>query len=75
MRDDDWFLLHQGVVLKGSFYTVFGKWFRKPPKKNISRERGFCKTSFRLMMDRNKDRNKAEMREHKKTTLHLLCIL
>ena len=45
-----------------------------PQKRTETREKSFCKTWFQVGMDQKKYRNKAEMKERKKTTLHLLCI-
>ena len=36
-----------------------------------TKHKSFCKTSFELRMDLKKDRNKAEMKEHKKTTYYI----
>ena len=43
-------------------------------KRANTSEKSFCKTFFHLGMGLKKDRNKAEIKESKKTTLHLLCI-
>ena len=46
-----------------------------PGKRMETREKGFCESSFHLRIDElKKDRNTAEMKEHKKITGHLLCI-
>ena len=50
-------------------------WFRNPPEKEWIRGKNSCKTSFQVGMDLKKYINKAETKERKKTTMHLLCIL
>ena len=45
-----------------------------PSKRTKTREKSFCKISFQLGWAWKKDKNKAEMKERKKITLHLLCI-
>ena len=39
--------------------------------KLYTREKSFCKTSFQVGMELKKYRNKAEMKERTKSTLHL----
>ena len=49
-------------------HLLFGRWSRKPPKKKQELRKSFGKTSFQLRMGLKKDKNKAEVKERKKTT-------
>ena len=53
---------------------LLGRWFRKHPKERKLGKKVYSKTSFQLKMALKKVKNKVEMKERKKTILHLLCI-
>ena len=55
---------------------LFGRWFRKEKDEKEQKlgKKVSIKLHFMLKMGLKKDRNKAEVKERKKTTLHLLCI-
>ena len=55
-----------------AFYLEGG--LENPQESTETWEKSFSKTSFQLRMELKKDRNKAEMKERKETTRHLLCI-
>ena len=57
-----------------TFITYLEGHLENAQKRTETREKSFCKTSFHLRIDgaEKKDKNKAEMKEHKKTTGQLM---
>ena len=54
------------------FYLKVGL---ETPKRTETREKSFFEASFQVGMDLQKVQKKAELKEGKNTTLHLLCTL
>ena len=57
-----------------SVCLLFGRWFRNPSKRTECKEKSFCKLHFSQGWAWIRCRNTVEMKERKKTTLHLLHI-
>ena len=51
-----------------AFFLLFGSLFRNPKERTETCEKSFCNTSFQVGMGVKKGRNKAKMKECKKTT-------